>query len=107
MSTKCPRCGNTNISWVRNYDEHALYICLDCMQGFYLPPRTLFDHITASLEALAEKFVFSRGERCWRRRRCETVFYEVWWSALTGEEYKSKVEALSATIEKLKEAYDG
>ena len=68
-------------------------------------PR-LFDKITVSPEVLAEKFVFSRGERYCRRRRCETVCYEVWWSALTGEEYKSKAEAIAATVAELKGGED-
>ena len=63
---------------------------------------SLFDKITASPEVLAEKFVFSSGERCWLRRIRETVFYEAWWSALTGEEYKSKAEAIAATVAELK-----
>ena len=103
MSNQCPYCGSTDVMWVRNYAERALYMCNECIHGFYLPPRTLFEHITESPEALAEKFIFSRGERHWRRRRCETVCYEAWWSTLAGEEYRSKAEAFDATVAKLKE----
>lgn len=102
MSKKCPDCGSLNVEEV--FDNEAY--CKDCFlhcAADDLEDASVFDRITESPEVLAETFVFSRGERYWRRRRCETVCYEVWWSALTGEEYKSKAEAITATLERLKE----
>lgn len=105
MSKRCPWCKvDVYLTELKHW-----YKCPECQTEF--PERafpkeiTVFDHITESPEALAGKFIFSRGERYWRRRRCETVCYEVWWSALTGEEYRSKDEAFDATLKRLKEVY--
>ena len=99
MSKKEKNCLNCRIHWDR---ENRCEVC----RWEDNDHPSLFYQITRSPEVLAEKFVFSRGERYWRRRRCETVCYEVWWSALTGEEYKSKVEAIAATATELKGGWD-
>ena len=106
MSKKCPWCKvDVYLTELKHW-----YKCPECQTEFperaFPKERTVFDCITASEEVLAEKFIFSRGERYWRRRRCETVGYEVWWSALTEEEYKSKAEAYDATVARLKEVND-
>ena len=58
-------------------------------------PKTVFDHITESLEVLASEFV----EMMYDRVEGDYRYY----SMLTGEFYNSREEAVTATVEKLKE----
>lgn len=53
----CPKCGNIDVSWIRDDADCAQYICLECKQGFCYPPKTVFDHITESMETLANSVV--------------------------------------------------
>lgn len=91
----CPKCGNTDVSWIRDDEDCAQYICPECRQGFCYPPKTLFERITASTEALAPEFV----EMMYDRVAGDYRYY----SMLTGEFYNNREEAIAATIEKLNE----
>jgi hypothetical protein len=92
----CPKCGNTDISWVRDDADFAQYICLECKQVFCYPPKTLFARITASPEVLAPEFV---GLIFDHRFTSKYRYY----SMLTREFYDSEEAAIAATVERLKE----
>ena len=95
----CPKCGNTDVRWIRDDADCAQYICLECNQGFCYPPKTLFASITASQEALAEEFVepYTRWgedghiETLWRSNFRE----------LSGMLFDTKEEAIAATLHEL------
>ena len=59
--------------------------------------QTVFDHITESVEALAEEFVDAMYDRV----VCEYRYY----SMLTAEFYDNRAEALIATIEELEKEW--
>ena len=106
----CNICGSDHIV---EYDYRGGTIFAECEMcnahgdtAVFTHYENVFDTITTSPEVLAEKFVYLKGERIWRRRRRESVICRVWASLLTGDEYKSKAEAVVATIEKLKEVKD-
>lgn len=63
-----------------------------------IPPPTLFDHITASIEALADKLVYRTVEIAVNR-----TTYSCWKSTITEESYSTREEAIAATVAKLKE----
>jgi hypothetical protein len=88
----CPKCGNTDVSWIRDDADYAQYICLECKQGFYYPPKTVFDLITASPEVLAPLLVWQDYDWC--------VFRS---AVINGGEFNYKEEAIAATVKKLKE----
>ena len=94
----CPKCGNTDVSWIRDDTDCAQYICLECKQCFSYPPKTIFNHITQSPEVLAENLVFtSYFEDChYRVRAWESVFFP-------QNRYGTKEEAIAATIKRLNE----
>lgn len=95
----CPKCGNTDVSWIRDDADYAHYICLECKQCFCYPPKTVFNMITASLEKLSDKLVYQ-----FIAYDSHGLFVSCWRSTLTGDrEYLSKSEAISATVTKLKE----
>lgn len=91
----CPKCGNSDVSWIRDDADCAQYICFECKQSFCYPPKTVFARITASPEVLAPEFV----EMMYDRVACEDRYY----SMLTGEFYNSYEEAIAATLARLKE----
>jgi hypothetical protein len=59
---------------------------------------TVFDRITASPEVLAEKLVYRTIEIAVNR-----VTYSCWKSTITEEKYRTKDEAIAATVAKLRE----
>lgn len=63
--------------------------------------RTVFARITASPEVLAEKLVY-KALAVGNNR----VTYSCWKSTITEESYRTKEEAVSATVAKLKEAIE-
>lgn len=81
----CPKCGNTDVSWIRNYADYAQYVCLECKQDFYYPPKTIFHQITQSPEVLAEDLVYESGV--------------MWMSTLiTDTTFDTYEEAFAATL---------
>ena len=92
----CPKCGNIDVSWIRDDADYAHYICLECKQGFCYPPKNLFDRITSSPEALAEKFIEKQQDQ-WDDD--DYAYY----SYLTKEWYATYEKAYAATLAKLKE----
>lgn len=60
-------------------------------------PKTLFDRITASFGVLAEKLVYKTI--CVAVNR---VTYSCWKSTITEEAYRTRAEAIAATVAKLK-----
>lgn len=94
----CPKCGNTDVSWIRDDADYAHYICLECKQEFCYPPKTLFKHLMTSPEVLAPKFIYtvytSDGEQRW----CSALLEVGSWF--------SEREAIAATVARLKEVCD-
>lgn len=91
----CPKCGCTDVRWIRDDAEHAQYICLKCTRGFYYPPKTVFETITASLEVLANGLV--------------SLDCDGWWAYVgigKRKTYPTREEAVAATVKGLKEAAD-
>ena len=93
-SATCPKCGNTDVSWIRDEADCAQYMCRECKRGFCYPPETLFDKITASPDALAEKLVYED--------------FGGWWSVLfdDGRSWDSREAAITATLAELNEVAD-
>ena len=89
----CPKCGNTDVSWIRYDADYAHYICLECKQEFCYPPKTLFDSIKRSPETLARALCGNVRVGC----------FSGYYSMLTGMYYPDMEKAVAATIEKLNE----
>ena len=103
MSHFAKKCSNC-----KNYEGNKL-ICESC--AHYDHPITVFEHITASLEKLAEKLVYfdndveekyifysDSSESC-------RIFTSGWTSNILKVYYDTKEEAIAATVERLKEIY--
>lgn len=76
--------------------------------------KTVFDQITASPEVLAPEFVYKKGQKMireskdydgWNVHKISTQ--DIWKSTITHESYKTKPEAIAATVAKLKEVDNG
>ena len=102
----CNVCGGETFVDEDSLQYHA-YFCKGCdtltdhkLKG---TEPTVFDRITSSYEALAEKFIFKEWHPIARRY--------VWYSLLLNNEerliyapaFDTKEEAIAATVEKLKE----
>lgn len=61
-------------------------------------PKSVFHRLAQSPEVLAEKLVYRTIEMAVNR-----VTYSCWKSTITEEAYRTKAEAIAATVEKLKE----
>ena len=102
MSKKCPKCESKDIHityYPAPTDNMATcYGCgyADLAERF--PEQTVFDRITTSPEVLAEKLVYRTIEIAVNR-----VIYSCWKSTITEEAYRTKAEAIAATVAKLKE----
>jgi hypothetical protein len=104
MSNKvCPQCSCTDIAqdWY-THDQGICFVCNIC--GFVgdaaeFRDQTLFLRITTSPEVLADKLVYKT--LCVAVNR---VTYSCWKSTITEEAYRTKEEAIAATVAKLKEA---
>jgi hypothetical protein len=84
----CPWCNHNNIT-----SEGINHYCNHCGYAWKSKP-TVFDRITQSPEALAEKLLYAPlGEFC-----------KLWYSTvLPGEHWNVKEEAIAATVAKLKD----
>jgi uncharacterized Zn finger protein (UPF0148 family) len=96
----CPKCGNPNTH--KEYKANGFCYCPDCQHRWQIgesqPKPTVFDRITSSHEALADKLVYKTLVVGNNR-----VTYSCWRSTITEESYRTKKEASDATLEKLKE----
>lgn len=98
-NTKCPRCGRNATEIIKRYENGSIvYQCNNkyCYKAFVVNP--FFFKITKSAEVLAEKLVYRTIEIAVNR-----VTYSCWKSTITEEVYKTKPEAIAATVAKLKE----
>jgi hypothetical protein len=76
--------------------------CQDWGEKDQFPEITVFHRITASPEVLAEKLVYSFN--LYRNTSDGRVKQKHWSSSLTEDyAFKTKAEAIAATVEKLKE----
>jgi hypothetical protein len=92
MSKKCPECGSLNIESLFEGDDSW---CNDC--GLHFPTSdaliaSVFDHITESVEKLAEVSVCKLDSG-------------VYYSHITGGFYATENKAIAATIEELKKEW--
>ena len=87
----CPVCAACNIKQKDGY-----YMCCGCRHKWKdVKSSSVFDHITQSVEALAEKLVY------W-----EHDDWGSWWTSnVLDEEYSTPAEAIAATVEELKKEY--
>ena len=93
MRKQCPRCGSREVYKV--WDNVSM--CLDCEKRFDTEDKTkqtVFQKITQSEETLAEKLVY-HGVTSW-----DDEFYA---STICNEIYKTRAEAIAATVAMLKE----
>lgn len=94
----CQKCKSTNVVEDGTYGGTTYYRCETCHhlgEKDDFPEMTVFDRITASPEVLAPEFVY-----------CEEVFpgWDTWCSLLLGNVgYRTKQEAIAATVARLKE----
>ena len=91
MCNECKRCDGDLCTYFDNYSARESTIA--CILFEPLKP-TGFDRITASPEVLAEKLVY-HGVTSW-----DDEFYA---STICDEIYKTRAEAIAATVAKLKE----
>ena len=107
MSKTNNKCGDC-----RNYMscESATCVSDTACDGFKSDERTLFDRITESEEVLAEKLVYSYSIVINRNRHGNGILtlYSTRYTSnvIGGSAFETKEEAITATIEKLKEACD-
>jgi hypothetical protein len=95
---RCPICGGQFLSCG---GCGADFVRPVCDENDTIPKPTVFDRITASPEVLAEKLVYRTIEIAVNR-----VTYSCWKSTITEEAYRTKAEAIAATVAKLKEVCD-
>ena len=122
MSVKCPKCGCDELYLTTERADIFDYNwkCNNCGHIFErkvepLPLYTLFDHLTESVETLAEKLVCEKAVKgnapiygdYGSTIGVRTVIRNVWRSALTDDTYKNRAEAIAATIEELKKGWNG
>lgn len=106
MSKICPECGSSDVYVEVLYPYHSMNLacCRACGHLGEEPEfiiTTVFETITASPEVLAEKLVYKTI--CVAVNR---VTYSCWKSTITDESYRTKEEAIAATVAKLKEVCD-
>lgn len=97
--SKCPFCNSIRVVKVPGGDVSICLACeslLNTIDG--KSKQTVFDRITSSHEALADKLVYKTLVVGNNR-----VTYSCWRSTITEESYRTKKEASDATLEKLKE----
>ena len=99
MSKKCPRCKSIVVDYEDYVGGTLFYKCQTCgYRGSDFEKQTVFDKITASEEALAEKLVHlimceeDTSLRGWTSNVVESVF----------ETYE---EAIAATVAELRKEY--
>lgn len=109
---KCPQCGDRDVSiTLYTPPDRDVASCNKC--GYTalaedFPKQSIFDHITESLEALAEKLVYCAEYKTIRPMYLEgkggIVVAEVWKSTIIPDAtFSSEAEAIVATVAKLKE----
>ena len=109
MSKRCPKCDSTNTSkdWYA-HDQGVCYVCADCCyvgDPEEFREQTVFEHITANEEALAEKLVFLKAVLYSCNTKDNTNYIEQWISTICNDVYSSKHEAFAATVAELKKAW--
>lgn len=100
MSKKCPECGSNNVHLATTV-PHALCVCFDCRHQWknkYKPrKKTVFQKITSSPEVLAEKLVYLVIDSY------NGAANYHWRSTIIDKAWKTKQEAIAATVARLRE----
>lgn len=109
MSKKCPECGSLNIEYLFEGEDSW---CKDCSLHFPTSDAaiaTVFDKISSSMDALAEKLVYERviikniQINNSHSSKTRSSYTKMWKSALFPRKFfDDKQKALSATVEELK-----
>lgn len=71
---------------------------------------TVFDKITESVEALAEKLVYRQNcKMIHQNDKCTLEYWTYSWksSVIPGQSFEKKEEAIAATLEELRKEYKG
>jgi ssDNA-binding Zn-finger/Zn-ribbon topoisomerase 1 len=99
----CPVCGSSNIQTERRPD--GFHHCTECRYSWAIgasqQKQTVFDHITESVEALAEKFVYHIYlTDCLQRKRSywRSTFFPC-------NNFSTKEKAIAVTVEELKKEW--
>jgi hypothetical protein len=104
----CPKCGNPNTHVERRPDGFCY--CPDCRHRWKIgesqPNPTLFDRITTSPEVLAEKLVYCVPVPLFDFGAGLERWYTVFSPFDNNKYFRTKEEAIAATVEKLKEVCD-
>ena len=91
----CPVCGSSNIQTERRPD--GFHHCMECRYSWAIgasqQKQTVFDHITANEEVLAEKLVYYLPE------------IDKYTSEIIAVFYKDRAEAFAATVAELKKEW--
>lgn len=96
---RCPECGSLNIEYLFEGEDGW---CHDCGLHFLTsdaPIATIFDHITQSVETLAEKLVYHVKEKA------DSGTYSYWRSTISCDVWLKKSEAIAATVEEMKKEW--
>ena len=99
----CKNCGSLDIRTSEYYNGEKCYVCNNCYRiGIpdVFPEYTVFHQITASPEELAERLVYLV------RDSYNGAANYYWCSTVTDGMWKTKAEAIAATVAKLKEVCD-
>jgi hypothetical protein len=111
----CQNCKSIAVEYEDYVGGTSYYRCKTCgMRGNEdkFTQVTLFDRITASLEALAPTLVYAIKQLVTipSTSRENPGGYEVktaWFSTIVDGDFDSESEAIAATVAKLKEVYNG
>lgn len=100
MCNECKRCDGDLCTYFDNYsDRESTIACI-----LFDPKKpTVFDHITESVESLAEEIVYPYKIRF--AYGSEDNWQEYWTSPLIENFYPTRNEAIATTIKKLKKEW--
>lgn len=105
---KCPRCESRDIH-ITEYPNptDSMATCYGC--GYagsveQLPKQSFFDHITVSMDVLAEKFVIKECNRYGGSSYKAILLID---ENGNYRDFYSREKAIAATVERLKEVYSG
>ena len=101
----CKNCKSTSVEYEDYCGGTSYYRCTTCGKRGNkdkFSQQTVFHRLTQSPEVLAETLVYNTI--CVAVNR---VTYSCWKSTITDESYRTKEEAIAATVNELKEVYNG
>ena len=110
MSKKCPKCDSGNVHITQYHNPHdnmaTCYACGCAGMEEDFPEQTLFDRITASTEVLAEKLVYCVPVPLFDPGAGLERWYTVFSPFDAKKYFRTKEEAVTHAVAKLKEVAD-